>query len=366
MTCGGSLGLTLRSILMKTVFLFAAALLVSSFATGAVAAGDPIDSSGWAVDPTDYGMTAEKYIEAESLHFMTGIAARNGINEFFHFTDKANAADKWVVSPNNDTIYSIGVVDITEGFTLTLPDTGDRFMSIQIVTREHMSHQFYGGGEYKFAKGDIKGSHVVVGIRVGTDSTDEDIKYIVSSLQPKMSIKAGSATAVPAYDLKKMQTVRAALLPAYDKLRNTFGQMTDDTSKVTDWEKFTYVTAGAWGLSADEHAMYAPYAKMGVKGGDCYQATYTVPEVGEFFSITVYGPDKYLMGDENNIVNTGNVNLNDDGTFTVNFGRRACAEGAKNFLLTPSDNWSFLMRAYKPNIKAFQNYRMPEITSINK
>lgn len=323
-----------------------------------------IDSSDWAVDPMDYGMSARKYIEAESLHFMTGIAARNGINEFFHFTNKANAADKWVVSPNNDTIYSMAAVDITDGFTLTLPDTGDRFISTQIVTSEHMSHQFYGGGTHEFAKGDIKGSHVAVGIRVGTDGTDEDIKYIVEVLQPQMNIEAGSAAPVPAYDLKKMESVRAAVMPEYDKLPDTFGQMTDDASKVKDWEKFAYVTAGAWGLSADEYAMYAPYAKKGVKGGDCYAATYAVPDVSEFFSITVYGQDKYLMADEHNIVNSGNVNLNHDGTFTVRFGGMECAGGAKNFLYAPSDDWGFLMRAYKPNVEAFRNYQMPEIEPV--
>ncbi|WP_253275920.1 DUF1254 domain-containing protein [Vibrio vulnificus] len=76
----------------------------------------PIDSSHWAVDPVKLGMTAEQFIEAESLNFMAGMAARNGINQWFHFTSLATAEDRWVVSPNNDVIYSMIIVDASKGF----------------------------------------------------------------------------------------------------------------------------------------------------------------------------------------------------------------------------------------------------------
>ncbi len=71
---------------------------------------EPINSSQWAVNPSDYGLTAEKFIRAESLHFMKGMSAREGINNFFHFKSLSKAEDKWVVSPNNDVIYSMAIV----------------------------------------------------------------------------------------------------------------------------------------------------------------------------------------------------------------------------------------------------------------
>ena len=116
---------------------------------------EPINSSQWAVNPSDYGLTPEEFIRAESLHFMKGMASREGINNFFHFTSLAKADDKWVVSPNNDVIYSMGIVDVSKGFTLTLPETGDRFITAQIVTEEHMSHQLVGGGVYKFTEAEV-------------------------------------------------------------------------------------------------------------------------------------------------------------------------------------------------------------------
>ncbi len=327
----------------------------------------PIDSSNWAVDPVEHGMTAEVFIRSESLHFMTGMAARKGINNFFHFTSLAKAEDKWVVSPNNDVIYSMCIVDASRGFTLTLPDTGKRFITAQIVSEEHTSRQFVSGGEYKFAGNEFAGTHVGIGIRVGTDASEKDVAFIVKKLQPKMRVEANSAGKVPEYEAKTLLKVRDALMEGYDDLADTFGQMTDDVSKVKDWEKFTYATAGAWGLSEDKYAMYAPYNLEGAKKDKCYTATYKQPKVGQFWSITAYNDQKYLMSNEHNIINSGNVKLNDDGTFTVHFGsKEACSHrtDVKNFILTTEDNWGFLMRAYEPDAEAFKKYKMPALSEL--
>jgi hypothetical protein len=326
----------------------------------------PIDSNRWAVNPVDYGMTPEVFIRSESLHFMKGMAAREGINNFYHFTSLAKAEDRWVVSPNNDVVYSIAIVDASKGFTLTLPKTGDRFITAQIVTEEHMSHQLVGGGVYKFTGKEFNGTHVAIGVRVGTVATEKDVAYIVEKLQPQMKVDSNSANPVPACDEETLLKVRAALMVEYNKLKDTFGLMTNDVRKVKDWERFTYATAGAWGLSEDRYAMYLPYNLEDAKKDVCYDATYTQPKVGQFWSITAYNNEKYLMSNVRNIINTGNVVLNDDDTFTVHFGPESCKhrKDVKNFILTTEDNWGFLMRAYEPDVKAFKAYKVPEIKPV--
>jgi len=328
---------------------------------------EPIDSSDWSTDPRDHGMTAEEFIRSESLNFMKGMAAREGINNFFHFTALASAEDKWVVSPNNDVIYSMVVVDASKGFTLTLPDTGERFITGQIVSEEHMSRQLVGGGVYKFGGQEFNGTHVAIGVRVGTDATDNDVAYIVEQIQPQMKVEAYSANDVPAYDEESLLAVRAALMAEYNALKDTFGQMKDDVGKVEDWEKFTYVTAGAWGLAEDRYAMYLPYNLKGARKDVCYVATYTQPKVDEFWSITAYNNEKYLMSNEDNIVNSGNATLNEDGTFTVHFGPESCKsrKEVKNFIRTTEDDWGFLMRAYEPDVGAFEAYMIPEARAVD-
>ncbi|MEM1363119.1 MAG: hypothetical protein AAGF94_15625 [Pseudomonadota bacterium] len=53
--------------------------------------------------------------------------------------------------------------------------------------------------------------------------------------------------------------------------------------------------------------------------------------------------------------------MNDDGSFSVAFGGEDCRKLLPNFAATPEDGWSFLMRAYQPDVEAFQAYELPEI-----
>lgn len=342
-------------------------LAVAMIASGASAEIPDLDSSGWAADPTDYGMTPREYIQAESRAFMTDFMGRVGVNTFFHFDGLSSAEDTWVVSPNNDTIYSMATVNARDGFAIVMPEVGERFLSIQIVTENHMTPFYlYGGGTRQFSADDFDTNYLTVGVRIGTDGSDEDVALVANELQPQYAIEgAEDIDDMPRPDLDTMQAVRAAMMVEYDKLADTFDTMRETTDDVDDWERFTYVTAGAWGLSADENAMYKPYSLAGAEGGTCYTATYPAVPAEAFFSITVYGPQKYLMSDEDNVVSSNrDITLNDDGSFSVAFGGEDCRDLAPNFAATPEDGWSFLMRAYQPDVAAFQAYELPEIEAV--
>ncbi|RVO72283.1 DUF1254 domain-containing protein [Sinorhizobium meliloti] len=324
-----------------------------------------IDSSGWAVDPRGFGMSAGDYIRAESRAVFADFLSRSAINKFYHFKGLSSAADKWVVSPNNDTIYSIATVNARKGFTLKLPDVGDRFIGTQIITENHMTPFYvYGGGTHEFSADDFDTDFVGVGVRIGTDGTPGDIKKVVEELQPQYAIEGAATEAdLPPVDKDALVKVRNALIPEYSKLPNTFGVMVKHTEDVKDWERFTYVTAGAWGLSADENAMYAIGGPANAKGDVCYTATFPKVPAKAFFSVTLYGPDKYLMTDKDNIVSSNRgVVTKDDGSFDVAFGGEACRKLAPNYAATPKNGWSFLLRAYRPDVAAFKAYKVPEIT----
>jgi hypothetical protein len=251
---------------------------------------------------------------------------------------------------------------VQDGFNLKLPEVGDRFLSVQIITENHITpFYFYGGGCRTFKTSDFDSDFVAVGVRMGTNGTKEDIQYVVEKLQPKYFIEgAKNEDTLIRPDTKKMLVVREALLSAYNKLPDTFDAMQKSTALVNDWEKFTYVTAGGWGLSADINAMYKPYSNPALKGNTCYTTTFQPIPSNAFFSITVYGPDKYLMSDSNNVIGSNhNIAMNDDGTFTVVFGDTICKNLAPNFLYTPKDGWNYLIRAYKPDVEVFKKYKLP-------
>ncbi|MCG6560664.1 DUF1214 domain-containing protein [Ruegeria sp. 1NDH52C] len=324
-----------------------------------------IDSSGWSVDPVQYGMTAGEYINAETNAFFLDFLKRaGGVNIFAHFTGLTTAADRWVVSPNVDTIYSIAIVNTRNGFTLKLPQDGDRFMSVHIIDQDHTTpYYLFGGGEYTFAAGDFRTDFIGIGIRTGTDGSPEDVARVVEVLQPEFAIENAAPEAdIPQVDIPLLEKVRGELVKAYAELPNSFGAMVSGPDEVKDWEYFTYVTAGAWGLGPDSASMYAIGGPEDAKANVCYTATFPKVPAKEFFSITLYGPEFYLMSDRDNIVSsTRSAVTNADGSFDVVFGGEECRSLAPNYAYTPEDGWSFLMRAYGPDVEAFKAYQMPEV-----
>ena len=353
---------------MKLLRSAALAALLPIVAISPAAAEIPdIDSSGWATDPKDYGMKAREYIQAETRAFFADFIERAGLNTFYHFPGIASAEDRWVVSPNNDTIYSVAIVNVSQGFTLELPDMGDRFVSVHIIDENHMSPFYlYGGETRSFTADQFETEYVVVGMRTGTDATEEDVRFVLEELHPQYAITGAlDVDDMPRPDLDVLARVRKALVAEYGNLTSTSGAMQPRSDLVEDWEFFTYVTAGAWGLSMDENAMYTPYALPGAKGGTCYTATYPPVPAKEFFSITVYGPEKYLMSNVDNIISSNRgIATNNDGSFTVVFGGEDCRDLAPNYAFTPEDGWNFLMRAYRPDVAAFQNYQMPDVIPV--
>lgn len=336
-----------------------------------------IDSSTWAVNPEDYGMTAQEYINQEGIWFADNFA-RNyklGLSNFHHFGELANKDTRWVVSPSIDHIYSMGVVDTSEPFTIVLPENDGKLVTLHLQDMNH-TQPFYkvGAGTYHFTPEMFDTQYILVGLRFATDGSEENVRRITEQLHSQVEIIGGGTdlAGLPKPDTEAMQKVRAALMAEYDKLEDTYDTVQYRIQDVPNWEKMTYTVAGAFGLSTPDTAMYPPYALKNAKGGQCYQATYEAPQTTNemgYYSITVYNAEGYLMANEYNIVSTNQgMTHNEDGTFTVVFGGMDCkkhTQGNKaNFAYTPEDNWSFLMRVYQPNVGSMHQYTLPEITAI--
>jgi len=334
---------------------------------------DSIDSSKWKVNPLDYGMTAMQYQMAEAAIFAKGMQSRTSINQFYHFPGLSKASDTWVVTPNNDTIYSIAVVDARKGFSVTLPEVGDRFISLQVHDQYHTFVDYnWTTGTHTYNGDQIDTDYVFVGIRIATTATTEDIKYITEILQPQIIIKSNSAipfkTNVKEEDIKKL---RKALLVEWSNLDNMYDTVAFDIHDVSDWERWTYTIAGSWGLSPESTAMYASWAPKDTKGNQCYQATFDKVPAKAFASLTVYNDKNYLMSDDYNVVSTTRPNFKSskDGKFTIIFGGMDCKSIADkmgvNFAYTPDDGWKAQLRSYRPDVEAMKHYVLPEIKTIS-
>jgi hypothetical protein len=123
----------------------------------------------------------------------------------------------------------------------------------------------------------------------------------------------------------------------------------------------------ALGLLPPEHAVYI-YRDYGLKGSECYKATYSKPGFKDkgYFSLTIYGADKYL-NDEKSTLNNRVLKYNADGTFTVHYGPKDKCGNVSNHLNTPGDNWLLAMRVYCPVDSIIDgNYDMPVPTPVSR
>jgi hypothetical protein len=44
---------------------------------------------------------------------------------------------------NRDTLYSFVIADISEGASVTVPDAGDRYLSVVVVNQDHYINRLY-------------------------------------------------------------------------------------------------------------------------------------------------------------------------------------------------------------------------------
>jgi Protein of unknown function (DUF1254) len=76
-------------------------------------------------------VTADNFVRAESDTYATNLAKEGGLGKLFHRREPASIQSQTVIRLNRDTLYTSGVFDLDAGpVTITLPDAGQRFMSL--------------------------------------------------------------------------------------------------------------------------------------------------------------------------------------------------------------------------------------------
>jgi hypothetical protein len=83
------------------------------------------------------------------------------------------------VRPNRDTLYSGAVFDYDAGpVTITLPDAGNRFMSMQVIDEDEYTHAVdYGAGRYTMTRDEMGTRYGSLVIRILANPQDpEDMK----------------------------------------------------------------------------------------------------------------------------------------------------------------------------------------------
>ena len=349
----------MRFNLMKKL-VTATALALSSVAL----AGD------FPVDFDAAGMSSDEYRFYETAPNFNHYANRlgDGVNKFTHMTTTVSVENQIVVRTNNDTLYSLAVVDTRKGATFTLPDTGNRYISAIVFDEYHYPYgMIHKPGEHKI---EVDTNYAFVLIRTAFDGSPEDTKYVVEQIQPIMVISAASETPykMPADFVEKKpildkinEKLRAigAKLDSYSELYSEKAESKADPK--AEWNGLL-ATSVAWGIiPATESTFLMDDPKLGTD--QCFSAAYQVPPYGAFWSITVYDANGFLFSNTHSIINDRNVKMNKDGTFTVSFGSaEQCGEVANR--LDTTDGWNLLMRVYQADMDKLAEYELPTIKQV--
>jgi hypothetical protein len=294
-------------------------------------------------------VTADNFIRAESDLYFSNVAKQGGFGKFFHFREPAPLDNQNVIRLNRDTLYSGGVFDLDAGpVTITLPDPGKRFMSLQVIDEDqYVVEVVYGAGRHTYDKEDVGTRYVIMAIRTLVDPENpEDVKQ-VQALQDAVKVeqKGVGRFEIPHWDGVSQKKVREALLvlgSTLPDMRHAFGSE-DEVDPV----RRLIGSATAWGGNPDKDATYLNVTPARNDGKTVYRLTVKDVPVDGFWSVIVYDKDGYIPKNTQGAysINSITAQKTADGTVTIQFGG---FDGKTPNCIPTVPGWNYMVRLYRP------------------
>lgn len=292
-------------------------------------------------------VNVDNFARAETDRMFRDLAAAGGgVNGWSHVRRPTPISAQTVIRMNRDTLYSFSIVDLRDDATVTIPDGGDRYLSVMVVNQDHYVNQIlHEPGEHRISQSDHGTPYVAVVARTLVDASDPDDIAAVNSLQDGFELSAGSAVPfeMPDYDTASLDATRGPLLHlagGVEGFDRTFGRR-DDVDPV----RHLLGTAAGWGGLPETEAFYLNQ-DPGLPVGTYELRVADVP-VDAFWSISMYDAKGFFKENEYDAYSLNDLTAtkDDDGAITVRFGTEP--DGAANFLPI-DDGWNYILRLYRP------------------
>ena len=291
-------------------------------------------------------VTANNYVRAESdLQMKLWIKKLDCFGKFNH-NRKPYEEQRVTIRGNQDTLYSFGVWDLRSPITLTLPDAGERYMSLMLIRQDHSIWSFYGPKTGTLTEEKVGSRYVFLTLRTFMNPNDKKDMKAAHQLQDAVKVEQADTGKfdVPDWKKEEVEQMRETL--------NVIATTVPDTAKMFGKKETldpVYHKLGAalgWGGLPAEAATYAPVVPKKNDGKTPYTLTVTDVPVNAFWSVTLYDDEGYMPDNEYNAHSFNNVTAKKakDGSITIHFGGDPKAD---NFLpIVPG--WNYIVRMYQP------------------
>jgi hypothetical protein len=295
-------------------------------------------------------VTVDNFIRAESDMYLGVVAIKeDGLGKFEHHRELSPVDAQTVIRQNRDTLYSAAVFDLDAGpVTITLPDAGRRFMSMQAISQDEYSlPAIYSAGKHTLTRKLVGTRYVLVGVRTLVDPSDPAEMQKVHALQDAIKVeqKAPGKFEVPRWDPVSQKKIRDALI--------VLGTTQTDTSHAfglkgeVDPVQRLIAAATTWGGNPRKDAIYLNFTPAKNDGTTIYKLSVKDVPVDGFWSISLYNADGYFQKNEHDAYSLNNITSkkSGNGSVTVQFG--GC-DGKIPNCLPIMNGWSYTVRLYRP------------------
>ena len=289
------------------------------------------------------------WVRAESDKYFKSYVDIGAFGKFLNIRQPTPIDKQNVVRMNRDTLYSIGVFDLTTPVTITKPDTGDRFQSLMVVSQDEYVPipVAYKPGKYTLTQENIGSRYVFVGFRTFVDAgSPADIKK-ANAIQDQIKVQQASVGKfeIPNWDKKSQDTLRAAitvLAATMDSFRESFG-----TKEEVDPIAHLLGAATGWAGNPAKDASYFSVTPEQNDGKTAYTLTVKDVPVDGFWSISLYNGKGFFQQNSSNAYSINNVTGKKarDGSITIHFG----GDPKQPNYLPIMDGWNYLIRLYQPH-----------------
>lgn len=291
------------------------------------------------------------FVRAESDHMMRSTAQRFGVElgELGHSRTPTPLDKQSVIRMNRDTLYSVAILDLSQPATVTLPEIGGRYQSMQVTSQDHYLYAVAEPGTYTLTQQEAGSRYVMVSFRTLADASDAADVKLANQAQDKIVVDTpvkGGDYAMPQWNMDQLREIRStlnSLLPYGSDASRSYGRK-DEVDPVSH----LLGTAVGWGALPPQSAMYFGRQVAQNDGNTAYSLTVEAgAPVDAFWSITVYNREGYM--EENSLGHYSFNNItaakSSDGSVTINFGN--CDDGRLNCLPLTED-WNYTVRLYEP------------------